>query len=343
MSAKANYFKIGAFILSALTIIVIAIIVLSGGKWFKKLNYWETYFDESVQGLAVGSPIKYRGVQVGTVEAIEFVADVYGSELSQEDLARYGHYVLVRGAGKPLATNLTEEQKEAEVVSRITKGLRVRLASQGLTGLVYLEADYLNPVEYPALAVPWKPRMAYVPSAPSTISVLGTALHNIAKDLEKADIHTIAKDIDSLALELTKSVKEANIGALSSRAAQVLADLQATTQQVRRSVESHEFKAIIPDAASTLKGARDLIGELLVISKQIKIASDKFPDASTRLERTLRRVDTLLANKSPDIEETVDNLRAASENLRDWTDNAKRYPAQVFLGEPPPKAGSTKR
>jgi ABC-type transporter Mla subunit MlaD len=172
---------------------------------------------------------------------------------------------------------------------------------------------------------------------------LGAALHSIAKDLEKADIHTITKDLDILLVEVTKLVKEANVPALSSRAADVLADLQATTQQVRRSVESPEFKSLTANAASTLKGARDLVGELLDISKQIKIASDKFPDASTRLERTLRRVDTLLANKSPDIEETVDNLRAASENLRDWTDNAKRYPAQVFLGEPPPRAGSTKR
>ena len=343
MSAQSNYLKIGAFILSALTITVIAIIVLSAGQWFKEVTNWETYFDESVQGLAVGSPIKYRGVKVGTVEDIEFVSDVYGPELTEEDLARYGHYVLVRGTGKPLAPSLTEEQREAEVVKRITKGLRVRLASQGLTGLVYLEADYLNPVEYPALAAPWKPRVAYVPSAPSTISVLGAALHSIAKDLEKADIHTITKDLDTLIVEVTKLVKEANVPELSSRAAHVLADLQATTQQVRRSVESPEFKSLTANAASTLKGARDLVGELLGISKQIKIASDKFPDASTRLERTLRRVDTLLANKSPDIEETVDNLRAASENLRDWTENAKRYPAQVFLGEPPPRAGSPKR
>ena len=73
MSVKPNYFKIGTFVLSALIIVVVGIVMLSGGRWSQK-TYWETYFDESVQGLAVGAPIKYRGVQIGTVERIAFVA-----------------------------------------------------------------------------------------------------------------------------------------------------------------------------------------------------------------------------------------------------------------------------
>jgi len=329
MSAKANYFKVGVFILSALTLIVVAIIALSGGKWFRKEQSVETYFDESVHGLDVGSPIQYRGVQIGTVEAIEFVRDVYGRELSPEDLARYGHYVLVRGTVKPLENKITEEQNEKERVGRITKGLRVRLAPQGLTGLLYLEADYLNPDEYPALAVPWKPRALYVPSAPSTVSVLGAALHTIAKDLEKADIHTLANDLDALVVELTKSVKDANLPGLSDQMGKTLTEFQQFAQQGRRIVESPEVNT--------------MIRELSEVSTRLKITADKFPDASVRLDQILRQVDTLLAKKSPDIEETVDNLRGASENLRELTDNAKRYPSQVLLGEPPPRAKSIKR
>ena len=185
MSAKANYHKIGVFIVLGLVTLIIAIVVLSGGKWFKKVVYWESYFDESVQGLTVGSPIKYRGVQVGTVDAIGFVGDVYGAELGKEDLLRYGRYILVRGSAADLTPHFTEEEKEAERGGRISAGLRVRLASQGVTGVVYLEADYLDPQQYPALEVPWKPQAAYLSSAPSTVSVLGAALHTIARDLEK--------------------------------------------------------------------------------------------------------------------------------------------------------------
>ncbi len=343
MSTKANYFKVGVFILSALTITVLAIVVLSGGKWFKKIVYWESYFDESVQGLAVGAPIKYRGVQVGTVEAVEFVGDVYGQELSTETRLRYGRYVRVIGSATDVTPHLSQEEQETALASSIVAGLRVRLTSQGVTGVVYVEADYFDPKVYPAMEVPWAPHYQYMPSAPSTVTVLGAALQNIARDLEKTDVHTVIRDFDSLVLEMTKLVKETNVQVLSNQTGQVLAELQGFAQQARRLVESREFKTFISDGAHTAEGARDLIMELSQTSKQIRIASDKFPDASLRLERSLRRVDTLLANKSQDVEDTIENLRVTSENLRELTDNAKRYPAQLLLGEPPPRAGSTKR
>lgn len=344
MSAKANYFKIGVFILSALTIAVVAIVVLSGGKWFRKhVVYWETYFDESVQGLAVGTPIKYRGVQVGTVDKIDFVGDEYGSDLSKQDLLRYGRYVVVTGSATDVAPHLTEEEKQAARATKIAAGLRARLASPGVTGVVYLEVDYLDPKEYPVMEVPWKPQLAYVPSAPSTATVLGGALHNIARDLEKADIHKITSDLDMLLLEVMKLVKETDLPHMTSQIGQILAEFQVTAQQVRRFVESPEFKTMIADAGSTVEETKHLIVNLSQASKQIMIGSEKFPEALTRWDTSARRVDTLLSNKSQDIEETVENLRVVSENLRELTDNAKRYPAQVFLGEPPPRAGSAKR
>ena len=343
MSAKANYHKIGVFIVLGSVTLIIAIVALSGGKWFKKVVYWESYFDESVQGLAVGSPIKYRGVQVGTVEAIGFVGDIYGEELGKEDLLRYGRYILVRGSAADLTPHLTQEEKEVERGGMITAGLRIRLASQGVTGVVYLEADYLDAQQYPALDVPWKPQAAYLPSAPSTVSVLGAALHTIARDLEKADIHTITRNLDSLVLAVTKLVQDTNAQALSSQTGRVLAEFQELAGQTRRLVERPEIRAMVSDAAGTVQGTRQLIADLSEASKHIKTASEQFPGAFARLERTVQRMDRLMSNKSQDIEDTVENLRVMSENLREITDNAKRYPAQVFLGEPPPRAGATKR
>jgi phospholipid/cholesterol/gamma-HCH transport system substrate-binding protein/paraquat-inducible protein B len=343
MNSKTRYFKVGVFILSALTIIVIAILVLSGGTWFKEHVYWETYFDESVQGLEVGSPIKLRGVRVGTVEAIEFVSDVYGAKLSEEDLARYGHYVLVRGVGKPLAPHLTEEQREAEVVRSITKGLRVRLASQGLTGLVYLEADYLNPIEYPALAVHWEPRMGYVPSAPSTVMLVSAALVSLAKNLEKADVQKLVGDLDLLALDVAKFIKDARLSQLTSEASHTVAEFHETARQARRILEGPQLAAMVSDAATTMQEAKRFAGDLTQVSKQIRSAVEKLPEAATRLERSIGRVDSLLANKSQDIEETLENLRAVSENLRELTHSVKRYPAQVLWGSPPPQADLTRR
>lgn len=343
MSAHARYFRIGVFIMSAIGMTIIGIVALNGGRWFKSSESFESYFDESVQGLTVGSPIKYRGVQVGTVESIRFVGDVYADQISEEALSRYGRYVIVSMSATDLAPHLTKKEPEQRRTSYVTAGLRVRLAQQGITGLVYVEADYLDPKEYPPLAVPWTPRTTYLPSAPSTVTVLGAALHNITRDLEKADIHKVTADVDTLVLEATKSIKDANLPLLSNQASEVLVESKRITHGLGRLVESREVKTIFTEAANIMQGMRDVVADWSVISKNIKVASDKFPDTSTRLERSLRQIDSFLAKKSPDIEQTIDSLRVTADNFRELSENAKRYPGQILLGGPPPHAGSPKR
>ena len=329
--------------MSGLAVTIVGIVALGGGRWFKTLESFESYFDESVQGLTVGSPIKYRGVQVGTVESVTFVGDVYADQMSEEALLRYGRYVVVSMTATDLAPHLTDQEKEERRESYVTAGLRVRLAQQGITGLVYVEADYLDPNEYPPLQVPWTPRRTYLPSAPSTVSVLGAALHNITKDLEKADIQKVTADFDSLVLEATKSIKDANLPLLSNQAGEVLAESKRITHDVSRLLESREVKAILSDAVSVMHGMREIVTDWSEISKQTKLASNRFPEISSRLERSLRHVDMLLAKKTTDIEQTIDSLRVTADNFRELSENGKRYPAQMFLGGPPPQAGSAKR
>ena len=343
MSAKSRYFRIGVFIMSAVAMTVIGIVALNGGRWFKSVESFESYFDESVQGLTIGSPIKYRGVQVGTVESIRFVGDVYADQMSDEALSRYGRYVIVSMSATDLAPHLSEKEKEQRRTSYVTAGLRVRLAQQGITGLVYVEADYLDPKEYPPLEVPWTPRRTYLPSAPSTVTVLGAALHNITRDLEKADIHKVTADVDTLVLEATKAIKDANLPLLSNEAGEVLVESKRIAHGLGRLIESREVKTVLTEAANVMQGIKDVVADWSLISKNIKVASEKFPESSARLERSLRHIDLLLAKKSPDVEQTIDSLRVTADNFRELSDNAKRYPSQILLGGPPPHAGSTKR
>ena len=66
---KANFAKIGFFVLAGAALIVLAIGIAGARTFNKKVVEAETYFAESVTGLDLGSPVKYRGVPVGEVSA----------------------------------------------------------------------------------------------------------------------------------------------------------------------------------------------------------------------------------------------------------------------------------
>src|ERR1044071_857110 len=130
---NANYFKIGLFTIAALIICLIGVVVLGGGAFLKKKNIIETYIDESVQGLDVGSPVKFRGVPVGRVEEITLTSVEYRTRLQ---------YVLVRIS---ISSNMFQfpvnDPSSAALQRELDRGFRIRMAAQGLTGVAYLEAD----------------------------------------------------------------------------------------------------------------------------------------------------------------------------------------------------------
>ena len=64
MSKGANKTVIGAFVLGAVALVVIAVVIFGSGKFFKTTQLYEAYFDGSVQGLDVGSPVMFRGVKI---------------------------------------------------------------------------------------------------------------------------------------------------------------------------------------------------------------------------------------------------------------------------------------
>ncbi len=146
---KANYFKIGIFVIVATSLAVAGLIVMGAGTFLKKKVIIETYFQESVQGLEVGSPLKFRGVRLGKVEDITLLGKEYST--------RYP-YILVRISMPPEAFTLKiGKMSVAEFAKEIEKGLRVRLAFQGVTGTAFLEMDYLEPELNPPLIIDWTP------------------------------------------------------------------------------------------------------------------------------------------------------------------------------------------
>ena len=162
---KVSYFKIGLFVIGAVTLSFIAVIFLGVQSFFQKRCLFETYFEQSVQGLEIGSPVKFRGFRIGRVEEIALVVKEYVTEK---------RYVMVRSSLRAEALEVKSDPKKfLDLKKEVEKGLRCRMGFQGLTGSGYLELDYLEPASSPSFEIEWIPAYVYIPSVPSTIARIG--------------------------------------------------------------------------------------------------------------------------------------------------------------------------
>lgn len=346
---RANYFKIGLFIMTSLTLIVAGIVVLGAGAFFQDYILMETYIDESVQGLDIGSPIKHRGVKIGEVSSINFVRNVYLDRFTtQEDQFRIGRYVLIRCELKPgVFGNRPRDEVERLIQRAIEGGMRVRLASQGLTGVAYLEVDYLDPKQNPVPKISWEPDVYYLPSAPSTISRLFENVETVLLDLGKAGIGEIGVKVQDLLDVLERKIDQVDLSEIRGGASSLLAELRTTNEQLQRLLTNPELEGLVKDSSASVKKLRriledseeeieTILGDVSSISTDMKGVVSHLPGTLSRLDRELRRFDEILADNTSDLTETIGNLREFSRDLKELVANAKKYPAQILFGEPPP-------
>ncbi|MEO6750066.1 MAG: MlaD family protein [Casimicrobiaceae bacterium] len=346
MSQQANYFKLGLFVIGALAAGVVVLLIIGSGRWFENKVTVETYFNESVQGLDIGSKMKYRGVVIGEVTSIGFTYNVYQGNLPMTQRARY---VMVEAqlqprlvGGHSAAGDLTTPSNAAMEVER---GLRVRLTPQGITGTNYLEVDYVDPP--PAvLPIQWQPTNIYIPSTPSTVTAFVNAAQEIIDRLHKLDIEgtlgnlnkllvtandrlgaldtgDISKHAESTLTKLDNALDGLQTRQLSDEAKGLMTDLRATNVELRKTLANPALQKLPEDASAAVASIRTLVGD------------PKLAASLTHLERMLTRLDRITGGGETDLSSTLDNLRRITDNLRDLTEDAKHYPSNLFFGQPP--------
>ncbi len=319
MSTKANHFKIGVFIISTIVLVVVCIIVLSAGALTRDVVAMETYIDESVQGLSVGSPVKRRGVQIGSVKTISFVSQEYTRSLTQAEFDRYSKYVMVTMAidrsAFPDIVGKYDELAKKRIEQWIHKtGLRFKLSYEGITGIAYIEVDYVDPERFPPVALAWEPDNLYIPSAPSLFANFTQSLDSIFQVLDRIDFVGGAESMKQAFTTFDQAVKDIQVEELRQEMLGLMTELRETNQAVLAMVAQPEE-----------------------IPKPIRI-----PETVARLDKMLARMDKFVMNQESELYEIITNIREATENLRDLTESAKEYPSQFIFGAPPTRSETEK-
>ena len=167
MNKKMSPAVIGAFVLGAVALVVIAILVFGSGRLFRQTRNFVLYFDNSVNGLRVGAPVKLKGVEIGSVKDIRILVGQGTAsdkipvviEIDLKKLTR-------RGAAVAAETTVDPEAMQKVIVDR---GLRGQLDMESLvTGLLYVALDFfpgspINLVQKPGGAMITRKSQLYPP------------------------------------------------------------------------------------------------------------------------------------------------------------------------------------
>jgi phospholipid/cholesterol/gamma-HCH transport system substrate-binding protein len=314
VAAPTNHWKLGLFVVVGFVIAMGSIVALGARSLQKKTKTFETYFDESVQGLDVGSPVKFRGVGVGDVSAIDVAPDRrhVGVRLDLE-VDKVKDLALI-ASGNP----------EARTV--VPPDLRVQLGSSGITGVKFVSIDFFAMADNPVMPLPFPVGDNYIPSAQSTM-----------KNLEDSVVHAVdrfpevAEQILQLVAKVNRILDDVDNKHLPEQARLTLNNANGAIADLRGAVHGVDVGKLSVEAQKTLTAVDGTL-------QRTSALLDRLQDPKGVLASTERAANAVsdvargAVGLGVQLEETLRDVRDATVAVQRLGDELDRDPDMLLKG-----------
>ena len=305
METKVNYSLVGAFVLTLGAVLIgIVLWLASGGALQKQYTLYQAIEDESVAGLNLNAPVKYNGVDVGKVRAIEL------------------------DPGNAGRVNLLFAIEHGTPVKEDTVAV---LKTQGLTGIAYVELSG-GSVGSPLLRAVAENSYPVIQTKPSLSARLENVLTNVLAKLDSTsnNINAILSDDNRAAFKSaladiaivarTVAAREKQIDAGISNAARTFENTSRATAQIGPLVErlgrsAEAVEKMGNEVANTSKSAGKTVDS---VGNDVKRFSSE----------------TL-----PELERLMGELTVLTSSLRRISEQTERDPRGLIFGRKPVPPG----
>jgi paraquat-inducible protein B len=257
MSKRFSPTAIGMFVVGSFALLVAAIVVVGSGKMFQKPVQFVCFFPGDVNGLKVGAPVKFRGVQIGSVAAIRLVLPPGEGQL-RSDIKELRLPVILNIDGSQLramgGTGLALTENGFN--DFLKQGLRAQLNVESLlTGLLYVDLDLY-------------------PKAPLVLSLEpGTSPYR--------EIPTVATDFQQVRQEAEKALDRISRMDLEG----VMKSISGAGNSINSLASSQELRRALISTNETMMALRKTLGSMQVTLDKV---NTKFDGLSADLQRTSR-------------------------------------------------------
>ena len=367
---NVNYFKLGLFVLAGFFVIIASVFYLGFKEQFESKLEFVTYFDQSVQGLDVGSSVKASGVTIGRVTDISLVKNSDG--LVKVTMSAVNNILTSQEQLGMSADQINNAYKDY-IKKSVDRGVRCSLTFQGITGLKYVELDIVDPSKVSTVSLEFEVKALYIPATRSTLENTMNSFDQAITRIASVDYKQLAGHLDQLIValrdridgedmkailrETAGTMKEVRVGVVSvnnftkEELPALSKDWQATTTRLRKLLDTMEGEVVKSDLSGTTKEFKVSANKLGELSDEVKLEVVK---VSKNLNDNLGRIDSLIQEMTPEIKKTVaqagqagasvvtlranlveslEKLNRTLDSIRQLSDFLERNPSALIRGK----------
>ncbi len=326
MRRNANKTLIGAFVAGGVVLFITAFILLGAGSFAGVKPTALAYFDDSVSGLDIGAPVKFRGVTIGKVSQVLLRTEGQApSDYSIPVVMEFTPDLLTRrGLDQALV------DKTGLRVS-IEKGLRAKLQQQSvITGVLYVELDYFPDTAYKLHDL--KGAQAEIPTLPSNLGALTKAVSQTLDQLSRVDFVAITKKIDSILSRIDQGASQIEFEKINGNLVRASDNIARITGDPAITKAVEDFSAAMKSVDSLVKRLNQQVDPVADDIKSMAAAGRK---ALERLNETAENLRTLTKAGSPtrrELDTALADVSEAATAIRSLADFLERNPETIIQG-----------
>lgn len=320
MSKRANMTMVGLFVLVAIGLGIAATVVLASGSLFRDNFTVFSLFDGSVQGLQVGAPVVFRGVEIGQVREIRLMLpddprrqDPAGGDARIPVLYDIDNTLLAARGG----TGQVDRQTATVLVEQ---GLTAQLVTESfVTGRLLISLDF-RPTAVTVLddwPVPWP----QIPTVPTPIQEIQQQVAGLIDKLEDIDVSSVVDALEGALLGIRDRAQDPDLD-------RAIESLHSTLVELDRTMGS--FRTV----------AEDLSADVHKVAEAADARADQLESVLDETESTLVAVQRLVSMDSPlsvQLAYTLEQLGDAARALRILSEAIEQNPSVLIRGRAVPE------
>ena len=329
MSQKISPTLIGAFVVGAVALLVIGVVAFGSGQLFRKTQEFVLYFDGSVNGLHIGAPVKFKGVEIGSVKDIKLEMGL-GNQVHKIPV------IIEIDLKKVIRRGVTREKAmDPNTIEEFVKqDLRGQLQTESLvTGVLYVALDWFPETPLRFVQQPGGDfQYEEIPTVPTELEQAHEVLVRAVKKIDAIDfkrlIDSLAKTSDGVGQLV--SVNSPTVKSILQSVDEAMPQLRGAISDFRTltATANNNVTNVSADLHQTLTAAHSAIEQIAVTMKEA--------------ETTIISVRATVDPNSPTFYELTKSLRevsGAASSIRLLADSLDRNPQAAILGKPETPGG----